>query len=131
MAEKYVRCAGHCKYPAYDKEETDNLFRKKSDFAVIEGALTEWVFAEGYETTSCALSVNYPEGFSWDNCVVVSAEVNCFTDVLPHCYEYNSDTNDIYCQHSDDVFLFWIRHHGEAIRDWSNYKYRIVLMKIS
>lgn len=28
MAEKYVRCDSHCKYPAYDKEEVDNLLEK-------------------------------------------------------------------------------------------------------
>lgn len=28
---KYVRCEGHCKYPAYDKEEVDNLLSNKID----------------------------------------------------------------------------------------------------
>lgn len=25
MAEKYVRCDGHCKYPAYDKEDINEM----------------------------------------------------------------------------------------------------------
>lgn len=29
MAEKYVRCNSHCKYPAYDKEEVDALLDDK------------------------------------------------------------------------------------------------------
>lgn len=36
MNEKYVRCNSHCKYPAYDKEEVDNLLEGKSDVAEIE-----------------------------------------------------------------------------------------------
>lgn len=29
MAEKYVRCNSHCKYPAYDKNEIDDLLLNK------------------------------------------------------------------------------------------------------
>ena len=36
MAEKYVRCNSHCKYPAYDKEEVDNLLKEKTDIADME-----------------------------------------------------------------------------------------------
>ncbi len=28
---KYVRCDSHCKFPAYDKEEIDNLFYNKTE----------------------------------------------------------------------------------------------------
>ena len=31
MAEKYVRCNSHCKYPAYDKEEVDALLINKAN----------------------------------------------------------------------------------------------------
>lgn len=31
MAEKYVRCNSHCKYPAYDKEEVDTLLKEKAN----------------------------------------------------------------------------------------------------
>ena len=28
---KYVRCDSHCKFPAYDKEEVDNLLNDKAN----------------------------------------------------------------------------------------------------
>lgn len=98
----------------------------KDDFAVIVGNLKNRIFEEG--VTSVAMSVDYPQGFSWDNCVVVSTEVNSSSSLLPHCYEMNNGLDHIYCQHSDDKFLFWIEH-DTAQKDWSDYTYRIVLMK--
>jgi hypothetical protein len=62
---KYVRCDSHCKYPAYDKEEIDNLFYKKNDFAVLTGQIV-------MTNNTGTIEVNYPEGFTRGNCVVLS-----------------------------------------------------------
>jgi hypothetical protein len=90
MAEKYVRCNSHCKYPAYDKEEVDALLSEKANanniyekgnFVVLEhtipiGGLEENPNMEG--SWSIPMSVNncsikLPDGFTPDNTMILSA----------------------------------------------------------
>lgn len=40
---KYVRCDSHCKYPAYDKEEMDNLLKDKANATEVPKKLSDLV----------------------------------------------------------------------------------------
>lgn len=82
MAEKYVRCNSHCKYPAYDKEEIDNLFYKKTEvdskvteinekYAVVDVTTTVRDSASNGVYTGSILK-RMPEGFTPTNSVVIS-----------------------------------------------------------
>ena len=77
---KYVRCDGHCKYPAYDKEEIDNLLKDKANsvdvytktnVAVVDTTTTIRT-SENNGAYSGTIMKNMPEGFTPDNCVVIS-----------------------------------------------------------
>lgn len=74
---KYVRCDSHCKFPAYDKEEVDNLFYKKENILVYTttGTVTEnvnnpynWEDMMGFEFT-----FDLPEGYNYKNCIVINS----------------------------------------------------------
>lgn len=78
MAEKYVRCGSHCKYPAYDKEEVDALLEKKIDateiytkgnFVIVEH---EFITESEYQSISHT-AIPYPEGFNMNNTFILNA----------------------------------------------------------
>lgn len=127
-----------CKHDVYTKEKMDELLEekanvsevneiyKKDNFAVIEGGLEGLVFQE--EQDQCAVSINYPEGFTWQNCVVVSTEINPITDVLENSYMLNVNVNWVDWQHSEDFLTLYIKSSTPKA-DWTNYKYRVVLFK--
>lgn len=89
--EAFVRCGSHCKHPAYTKEQVNALLadelkskKEKSDFALIEETITVSTDGNGIVT------VDFPEGFTKDNCIVLSADVKSHeenTSFLPR--EYN------------------------------------------
>ena len=76
---KYVRCDSHCKYPAYDKNEVDELLKKKtgkSDYSIITGTITltantDENVADNYMMVTTK-EIDYPDGFNDSNCVVVA-----------------------------------------------------------
>jgi hypothetical protein len=90
MAEKYVRCNSHCKYPAYDKEEVDALLSEKANanniyekgnFVVLEHTIPIGTLEESEimkDSWSIPLSVEncsikLPDGFTPDNTMILSA----------------------------------------------------------
>ena len=77
---KYVRCDSHCKFPAYDKEEVDNLLKdkinneeviKKNDIAVIDIEVTFRTSASN-GVYYAPILVGMPEGFTSENSIIVS-----------------------------------------------------------
>ena len=75
MAQKYVRCDSHCKYPAYSKDEVDALVEEKletktekNDFALIKQTITTDADGRG------SVMVDFPEGFTKNNCMVLSTD---------------------------------------------------------
>jgi hypothetical protein len=127
-----------CKYDVYTKEKMDELLEEKANsneineiytknnFAVIEGSLEGLVFQE--EQDQCAVSVNYPEGFTWQNCVVVSTEINPISDTLDNNYMLNVNVNWIDWQHGVNDLILYVKSSTPR-KDWSTYKYRVVLFK--
>lgn len=117
MATKYVRCESHCKYPAYSSDEVDALFYKKDNLAVLTG------------NTSEGLTLEYPEGFNKDNCVVVSYMFRMnswwFTpeDVID--FENQKVTKKISVQLSSNINIF-----TDYVGEGEEYGYKIVLMKV-
>ena len=97
-----------------------------SKYAVIEGQLTDYVLST--EVTQLALSVPYPSGFNGSNSIVISQELNESTSVLPNCFETNRNDQFIFCQHSEDTIGIFINRET-ALKDWSDYSYRVVLFK--
>lgn len=151
---KYVRCEGHCKYPAYDKEEIDNLFYKKTemdttlnqmhndlvkpnevyfkgDFAVLTGQVT-MTSGAGSTTT------NYPEGFTRDNSVVISFgqenndtknSVNFGYGIRSTDYTKGSITRNVSLKDSEiEISVYNAVSEGSGDK---TYNYKIVLMKIA
>lgn len=78
MEQTYVYCNSHCKHPAYTKEQVDALVKEKTDevlaktnFVTINETL---VISDGTSNTSVEL--DFPEGFTRSNCVVVSQMIS-------------------------------------------------------
>ena len=76
---KYVRCDGHCKYPAYDKNEIDEQMAKvvlKDDYATITGSITLTANTQDNVTNGVMaqtkFELSYPEGFNKDNSIVLT-----------------------------------------------------------
>lgn len=144
MAEKYVRCNSHCKYPAYDKEEIDNLFYKKTEVDSKITEINEKYAVFNYTTTvresasngvyNAPIMTIMPEGFTPTNSVVISKMFG----IEEQGYYVPETTND-----RIDVALLTLDDEGQ-ISYWVNgslgttdtekagktYNIRIVFMKI-
>lgn len=60
MANKYVRCESHCKYPAYDKEEVDALLKQKVDVTAYAKLTKEYICdKEGYAVIT--INFDFPD----------------------------------------------------------------------
>lgn len=138
---KYVRCDSHCKYPAYDKEEVDNLLKdkannvdvyKKGDFAILTGEIT---LADGIGS----ITTDYPEGFTQDNCFVLShgqskkaetlESINFGYGKRPIDYTRGSITRNVALK-SDNIEISIANSYLEDEGNLT-YNYKILLMKIS
>lgn len=85
----YGFCENKCKYEVYTKDEVDSKLEEKSstshnhdtkyklqgDFAVVSGSIGE-----------SDVTVAYPEGFTKDNCVVLSAMMKMTNDTSSYGY---------------------------------------------
>ena len=131
---KYVRCEGHCKYPAYDKEEVDNLFEnvyKKGDFAVLTGQI---VMTNNLGTKE----VDYPEGFTQANCVVLSFGQSRNGGTGNICFGYGIRTVDYVrgsvtrnvSLKSSSIEITVTNAVDENTTEYT-YDYKIVLMKMA
>lgn len=154
---KYVRCDSHCKFPAYDKEEVDSLLSDKAnktdvytkteadtkhnelikkvyvkdDYAVLTGTIT---MASGTGSTT----VNYPTGFTKNNCVVISyGQENADTKnsynfgygIKSTDYTRGSMTRNVSLKDSNiEISIYNPVVDGEGNK---TYNYKIVLMKIA
>lgn len=69
-------CKNKTKKRVYTQDEVDELFYSKNDIKVVTGTIV--TPAKGDSSTTGQTSINYPEGFNYDNCVIVSvmAKVN-------------------------------------------------------
>lgn len=149
---KYVRCDSHCKYPAYDQEEIDNLFYNKTqmnatlskmhndlvkpdevylkdEYAVLTG---EIVMTSG----TGSATVDYPTGFTQDNCVVLSYGQRVGTGSVYFGYGIKSTdymsgslTRNVALTSSNIVINVY-NPASEGNGD-KTYTYKIVLMKIA
>lgn len=64
-------CNNKCKHEVYTKDEVDTKltdWKLKGDFAVLTGDIT-------LESTGGSANVNYPEGFTKDNCVIIACGI--------------------------------------------------------
>lgn len=137
MAEKYVRCNSHCKYPAYDKEEIDNLFYKKTE---VDSKVTEinekYAVVDVTTTVRDSSSGNYsapimktlPEGFTPTNCVVISKTFGGDTG-------YTTETKEDIIYFSvmtveGSNYINGMLSTTDSTKVGQTYKVRIVLMKI-
>lgn len=144
---KYVRCDSHCKYPAYDKEEINSIVASigesldlmatkrsvyvKDDYAVLTGQV---VMKSGTGSTT----VNYPESFTQDNCVVLSfgqsreggtAGINFGYGIRSTDYLKGSLTRNVALT-SSNIEISVANGTSEGNGD-QTYNYKIVLMKIA
>jgi hypothetical protein len=130
-----------CTYDVYTKEKIDELLVEanarldnvyvKDNFAVLEGNYEGVVFAE--PTNGALKMVDYPEGFTVNNTVIISKLLNnatSFGDYYNDGFDYRDGTIEQY---------FHVQLEPDRIRiepmtstptvDWSDYSYKIVLLK--
>ena len=143
MAEKYVRCNSHCKYPAYDKEEIDNLFYKKTDtdaklneisnkFAVVDVTTTIRETASNGSYSGSIMKA-MPEGFTATNCVVISKMFGIDT---PNSADTLTDSITVSFVSYESEGVTYNNINGsinttDSTKAGQTYKVRIVLMKIA
>lgn len=130
-------CDAKSKHEVYTKEEANEKFYTKDDYAVIEVKLEGMKFTT--PTTGVIKLFDYPEGFNVNNTVVISKHLNSnvsfgdfyTTDLYFRWDEANGKISyfeDIYVQLSpDDIEITVESSHGKL--DWSDYAYKVVLMK--
>lgn len=133
---KYGYSNSKCKYEVYDKNEIENFFNSK--FSIISGSMTleANTISEQDKWTQTQKEINYPTGFTENNCVVVSFGLETVTGKkLSYGYSVGVPNTLILLSgayprtvnlQSDKIVL----KVGNFATDSKVVNYKIVLMKI-
>lgn len=131
---KFIRDKAHCKHVAYTNEEVNDLLNgkaNKADFHVLTGQI-EMVSGNG------TVTVSYPNGFTKDNCVVISYGQETVDANKGYSYGYGtSSAHYIDGSLSRNVRLtdtnieVIVKNPVSETDGNKTYNYKIVLMKIA
>lgn len=111
----------------YSKTDSDNKYVVKGDFAVTTGVLAPYYTVDEF---------NYPEGFTYDNCVVISFQIsfvndgNYITYIAP---QYGDPAINEYSLIEGNVWFgsTTIQVSISTVTEEYDKYYKLVLMKIS